>query len=98
MLWRAKAHKPKIASTRSSKVRPVLHNYSATRRYYHQPGDQKYAQYSKIIRQPAAITTKQVMKCTTRTLLHATNQVIKSTPSTSYYTWALLMSIIHKHS
>ncbi|KAM2196563.1 hypothetical protein ACFX1Q_000067 [Malus domestica] len=40
-------------------------------RYYHQPGDQKYAQYSKIIQQPAAIIT---------------NQVLKSTPSTSNYT------------
>ncbi|KAM1836228.1 hypothetical protein ACFX14_018183 [Malus domestica] len=43
-------------------------NYSAACLYYHQPGDQKYVQYSKIIRQPAAIIT---------------NQVIKSTPSTS---------------
>ncbi|KAM1329422.1 hypothetical protein ACFX2F_013595 [Malus domestica] len=54
---RAKAHKPKIAPTRRSKVRPVLNNYSATCHYYHQPGDQKYAQYSTIIRQPATITT-----------------------------------------
>ncbi|KAM1674000.1 hypothetical protein ACFX2K_040127 [Malus domestica] len=68
VVWRAKAHKPKIAPTRSSEVRPVLHNYSATCRYHHQPDDQKYAQYSTIIRQPAAITTNQVMKCTTRTL------------------------------
>ncbi|KAM2220576.1 hypothetical protein ACFX1S_019771 [Malus domestica] len=44
-------------------------------------GDQKYAQYSKIIRQPVAITTNQVMKGTTRTLLHATNQVIKNSRS-----------------
>ncbi|KAM1005640.1 hypothetical protein FF2_002463 [Malus domestica] len=35
--------------------------------YYHQPDDQKYVQYSKIIRESAAIIT---------------NQVIKSTPST----------------
>ena len=48
--------------TRWSKVRPVLQNYSVTCRYYHQPGDQKYTQYSKIIRQPAAITTNQVIK------------------------------------
>ncbi|KAM1054139.1 hypothetical protein FF1_001562 [Malus domestica] len=58
----AKAHKPEIAPTRSSKVRPVLHNYSTTRRYYHQPGDQKYAQYSIIIRQPAAIIANQLQK------------------------------------
>ncbi|KAM1281652.1 hypothetical protein ACFX13_022669 [Malus domestica] len=31
----------------------------ATCRYYHKPSDQKYAQYSKIIWQPAAITTNQ---------------------------------------
>ncbi|KAM1464605.1 hypothetical protein TB2_043361 [Malus domestica] len=48
MLWRAKAHKPKIAPTRSSKVRPVLQNYSATRRYYHQPGDEMYNPYSNL--------------------------------------------------
>ncbi|KAM0978310.1 hypothetical protein ACFX2I_014227 [Malus domestica] len=70
---RTKAHEPKTAPTRQSKVCPVLHNYSATRRYYRQPGDQKYAQYSKIIRQPAAITTNQVMKCITRTLISFVN-------------------------
>ncbi|KAM0974824.1 hypothetical protein ACFX2C_017951 [Malus domestica] len=35
-----------------------------------QPGDQKYAQYSKIIRQPAAITTNQVIKSTPTAKLH----------------------------
>ncbi|KAM1515625.1 hypothetical protein ACFX10_014705 [Malus domestica] len=60
MMGRAKAHKPKIAPARSSKVQPVLHNYSATCRYHHQPGDEKYAQYSKIIQQPAVITTNQI--------------------------------------
>ena len=67
MLWMTKAHKPKIAPTRWSKVRPVLQNYSTTCRYYHQQGDQSYAQYSKIIRQPAAIITNQVIKSTSST-------------------------------
>ena len=35
--------------------------------YYHQPGDQKYIKYSKIIRQPAAIITNQVIKSTSST-------------------------------
>ncbi|KAM1120778.1 hypothetical protein ACFX19_002580 [Malus domestica] len=30
--------------------------------YYHQPDDQKYVQYSKIIREPATIITNQVIK------------------------------------
>ncbi|KAM1039142.1 hypothetical protein ACFX13_034461 [Malus domestica] len=34
----------------------------STCRYYHQPGDQKYVQYSKMIQQPAAIITNQLRK------------------------------------
>ena len=67
-MWRAKAHMPKRARPydftfiQHPAVRSVLQNYSAAYRYYHQPGDQKYAQYSKIIRHPAAIITNQVIK------------------------------------
>ena len=35
--------------------------------YYHQLGDQKYAQYSTIIRQPAFIITNHVTKSTPST-------------------------------
>ncbi|KAM1859207.1 hypothetical protein ACFX13_011542 [Malus domestica] len=38
---------------------PSTPQCSATYHYYHQPGDQKYTQYSTIIRQLAAITTNQ---------------------------------------
>ncbi|KAM1160021.1 hypothetical protein ACFX19_033690 [Malus domestica] len=39
-----------------------LQIYSAPCRYYHQPGDQKYAQYFQIIWHPAAIITNQLRK------------------------------------
>ncbi|KAM1060924.1 hypothetical protein ACFX2B_025251 [Malus domestica] len=66
VMCKANAHTPKRVrlSIITNQVIKICH-------YYHQPGDQKYAKYSKIIRQPAAIIT---------------NQVIKSTPSTSNYT------------
>ncbi|KAM1060923.1 hypothetical protein ACFX2B_025251 [Malus domestica] len=73
VMCKANAHTPKRVrlSIITNQVIKILQNYSAVCHYYHQPGDQKYAKYSKIIRQPAAIIT---------------NQVIKSTPSTSNYT------------
>ncbi|KAM1131834.1 hypothetical protein ACFX19_047008 [Malus domestica] len=73
VMWRAKAHMPKrarpsiITNQVIKSTSSTAKNYSVAWHYYHQPGDQKYVQYSKFIRHPTAIIT---------------NQVIKSTPST----------------
>ncbi|KAM2017023.1 hypothetical protein ACFX16_047370 [Malus domestica] len=65
-MWRAKTHMPKRAKPYDFKLQPPsLHLRFIL--YYHQPGDQKYVQYFKIIRQHAAIITNQVIKSTSNT-------------------------------
>ncbi|KAM2802620.1 hypothetical protein PS2_045904 [Malus domestica] len=68
VMWRAKAHMPKrarpsiITNQVIKSTSSTAKNYSVAWHYYHQPGDQKYVQYSKFIRHPTAIITNQLRK------------------------------------
>ncbi|TQD69116.1 hypothetical protein C1H46_045351 [Malus baccata] len=65
-MWRAKAYMPKRTRPYGFKLEPPSLHLRFTL-YYYQPSDQKYIQYTKIIRQPAAIITHQVIKSTSST-------------------------------